>query len=196
MATKSTSNQEIFGRNAVTPVRPITADMCTIIWGSDKAGGDIGKVVTGATNINISYQQQVIRRRTLATAGGSPLAVIYPSQPMGSLQIQRLFADLGTQLTGDATGFRTASVHDIFDLPGWNICNGTASISVTFDGASAYPNCETKAPGYRMTGAVVTGYNISAEAEGLTVVDNVSVEFLQMFRQAAAPARPESLPAA
>ena len=73
------NNQEIFGRNAVKSVRPITADMCTIIWGSDVNQG-AGKIVTGATNINISYQQQVVRRRTLATAGGSPLAVIYPTQ--------------------------------------------------------------------------------------------------------------------
>lgn len=181
------NNQEIFGRNAVKSVRPITADMCTIIWGGDAAeGAQQSKVVTGATNINISYQQQVVRRRTLATAGGSPLAVIYPTQPMGSIQIQRLFADLSQQLGGGATGFQASSVHDIFDLPGWNICKGTAELAVTFDGASAYPDCTTKAPGYRMTGAVVTGYNISAEAEGLTVVDNVSIEFLQMFRQAAA----------
>lgn len=183
------NNQEIFGRNAVKSVRPITADMCTIIWSADLTddfvGPPAGKVVTGATNINISYQQQVVRRRTLATAGGSPLAVIYPTQPTGSIQIQRLFADLSQQLGGGSTGYQTSSVHDIFDLPGWNICNGTASISVTFDGSSAYPDCATKAPGYRMSGAVVTGYNLSAEAEGLTVVDNVSIEFLQMFRQAA-----------
>ncbi len=177
------NNQEIFGRNAVKSVRPITADMCTILWGADNAP-TVARVVTGATNINISYQQQVVRRRTLATAGGSPLAVIYPTQPMGSVQIQRLFADLSQQLGGGETGYETSSVHDIFDLPGWNICKGTAELAVTFDGASAYPDCATKAPGYRMTGAVVTGYNISAEAEGLTVVDNVSIEFLQMFRQA------------
>jgi hypothetical protein len=32
-----------------------------------------------------------------------------------------------------------------------------------------------------MRGGTVTGYNISAEAEGLTVLDNVTIEFLQMI---------------
>lgn len=180
---ENNNNQEIFGRSAVKTVRPITADMCTILWSEENVPTP-SRVVTGATNINISYQQQVVRRRTLATAGGSPLAVIYPTQPIGSIQIQRLFADLSQQLGGGSTGYTASSVHDIFTLAGWNICRGTAELAVTFDGASAYPGCTTKAPGYRMTGAVVTGYNISAEAEGLTVVDNVSIEFLQMFRQA------------
>ena len=180
---------ELFGRMPVKSVKPITADMCMITWSAENpasaTGGAVapGKVLTGATNVSISYQQQVIRRRTLATAGGSPLAVIYPSQPIGSIQVQRLFADLSQQLGGGATGYAASSTHDLFDLPGWNICNGTASITVKFDGESAYANCATKNPGYRMTGAVVTGYNISAEAEGLTVVDNVSIEFLQMFQE-------------
>ncbi len=178
------NTKEIFGRRAIVPVRPITADMCTIVWASDTVPG-AGQVVTGATNINISYQQQVIRRRTLATAGGAPLAVIYPSQPIGSLQIQRLFADLSQQLGGGATGFTASGTHDIFNLYGWSICSGTAAITVTFDGDSAYKDCATKNDGYRMTGCVVVGYNISAEAEGLTIVDNVSVEFLQMFLQKA-----------
>jgi hypothetical protein len=34
-------------------------------------------------------------------------------------------------------------------------------------------------------GAVATGYNLSAKLKASPVVDNVSIEFLQMFRQAA-----------
>ena len=182
MATDNST--EIFGRKPIMPVRPITADMAVIVWAASDGSNPAG--VTGATNLTISYQQQVIRRRTLATANGQPVAVIYPSQPTGSIQIQRLFADLSQQLgSGGATGLASDSTGSIFGYPGWNICNGTATITVTFDGASAYANCSTSTGGYRMTGALVTGYNISAEAEGLTVVDNVSIEFLQMFQAAA-----------
>lgn len=184
------SNSEIFGRKAVRSVTPITADMCSIIWSKEEPAGSTGpvnsgKIVLGATNINITYQQQVVRRRTLAAPQGSPIAVIYPSQPMGNIQIQRLYADLTKQASTDASTAQTTGIHDIFDLAGWNVCNGTASLKISFDGSSAYEGCATKGPGYRANGAVVTGYNLSAEAEGLTVVDNVTIEFLQLFREAA-----------
>lgn len=176
------ANNELFGRQAIQPLKPVTADMATIVWGYDidpKADVDPaadpkgGAVVTGATNITIQYQQQVVRRRTLASASGHPAAVIYPTQPNGSIQIQRLFAQAANGK--DVT-------HDIFKYPGWNICNGTASLSIRFSGESAYKDCAINSGGFRMTGATVTGYNLSAEAEGLTVVDNVSIEFLQMFQ--------------
>lgn len=175
-------NAELFGRTPVKTVRPITADMCTILWSPENpSSGATGGILTGATNINISYQQQVVRRRTLATANGTPLAAIYPTQPQGSIQIQRLFADLSSEVGSANNGQILTSVHDLFSFAGWNVCAGTAAITLNFDGKSAYPDCATKTYGYRMTGAIVTGYNISAEAEGLTVVDNVSIEFLQMF---------------
>ena len=189
MASDNNPSKELFGRQPVLSVKPITADMCMITWGHDNLpNGEVGPppvgdIVTGATNITISYQQQVVRRRTLATAGGKPLAVIYPSQPQGSIQIQRLFANLGATVNGTPTNYKAGQTSDIFSYPGWNVCAGTASIAVTFNGDSAYKDCATKNPGYRMSGCIVTGYNISAEAEGLTVVDNVSIEFLQMFQQ-------------
>lgn len=176
MANENTS--EIFGRNAARVVKPVTADMCTILWGSDNNASP-AKALLGATNLNISYQQQVVRRRTLAAPGGTPLAVIYPTQPLGTIQIQRLYADLTKQSSG--AGAETTQLQDIFSLPGWNVCADTATLNISFNGASAYANCSTSAAGYRATGAVVTGYSLSAEAEGLTVVDNVNIEFLQLF---------------
>lgn len=180
------NNGEIFGRKAARIVRPVTADMCTIIWGDDN-NSSAGTAVLGATNINISYQQQVVRRRTLAAPNGFPLAVIYPTQPLGTIQIQRLYADLKAQAGDNAPSGATSqatSIHDIFNLAGWNVCRGTATLKISFHGASAYQDCSTAVPGYRATGAVVTGYNLSAEAEGLTVVDNVNIEFLQLFLEA------------
>lgn len=170
-------NSDLYGRRLITPVKPITADMCTIVFTSDDpkwADGD--QVVAGATNINISYQQQVVRRRTLGTSGGSPLAVIYPTQPIGTIQISRLFAKYESVANSKLPG-----VANLFSFPGWDICKGTATIKVTFNGASAFTNCAESYGGFRMRGGTVTGYNISAEAEGLTVLDNVTIEFLQMI---------------
>ena len=188
MADIQDNSAELFGRQQAVVVRPITADMCTIVWSGEEANSTfIGPmqdgIVTGATNITISYQQQVVRRRSLAAAGGHPVAVIYPTQPIGSIQIQRLFADFSKVDAGN--GGKATGTNGIFSLPGWNICNGTASLNMNFDRQSAYKNCSSseKIPGFRMTGAVVTGYNIAAEAEGLTVVDNLSIEFLQMFQK-------------
>jgi hypothetical protein len=165
---------ELFGRQPMQPIRPITADMTTITWGPDQSGLDgdnrATEVVTGAVNINISYQQGVVRRRTLSTANGRPIAAIYPTQPVGSIAIQRLFAE-----------FPGGGTHQIFDYPGWNICRGTAGISLQFNGTSAYRDCNRPNSGFYMTGATVVGYNIAAEAEGLTIMDNLSVEFIQMF---------------
>jgi len=185
MATTDTTNTtEIFGRRMAKTVSPITADMCTIVWSGPSGGKTTApeKVILGVTNINISYQQQVVRRRTLAAPSGSPIAVIYPTQPVGSIQIQRLYADLSSQVDPNQTKSSTTGFHDIFDLAGWNVCRGTAELTINFRGSSAYDGCAVGAPGYRATGAIVTSYNISAEAEGLTVVDNVSIEFLQLFR--------------
>jgi hypothetical protein len=162
----ATAGTDIFGRKMVNQLPPITADMVTIVWG----GTDVeSSILSTATSIGLQYQQQVIRRRTLGSSGGAPTAVIYPTQPQGSMSIARLFAE--------GTG-------DIFDYPGWNICKGTADLTISFNGESAYAECATTAKfgSFYLSGATVTGYSMSAEAEGLTIVDGVSVEFLQLSR--------------
>jgi len=152
---------DLFGRKTIIPKKPITADMCTIVWG--------GALVSSATNVNLVYQQSVIRRRTLG-GNGAPVAVIYPTQPVGSLSIGRLVAE---------------SSENIFDKPGWNICGGPTSIMLNFDGATAYEGCTVKGGFYHLHGALVTAYNLAVEAEGLTVVDGIQIEFLQLEHTAA-----------
>lgn len=159
---------DVFGRKSIVPKKPITADMCTIIWGGDANNGTAGAAVASATNVAIQYQQVVTRRRTLGASEGAPVAVIYPSQPLGSMSIQRLVAE---------------SAENIFSRPGWNICQGTAKLTLSFDGATVYEGCSTKGGVYTISGATVTGYSISAEAEGLTVIDGIQIEFLQMEYQ-------------
>ena len=122
---------------------------------ADYAHINWGGQITTAVNVTISYMQPITRRRTI----GNQAAIIYAGQPAGTIQIQRL-------LTNNAGA--------LFGLPGWSSCSPT-SISLTLAGCAG-------ATGYSVTatGAVVSNFQVSAEAEGLTVIDNVTIEFLQL----------------
>lgn len=148
---------DIFKRQPIDTKSPITGDMCLIEWES---------VLTTATNLSLTYQQPITRRRTLGT-NGKTTAVIYSGQPVGQISIARLFAD---------------TTEDIFNKPGWNPCSGLATIRISFTGDSSIDGCDTKGGIYTASGCIVTSYSLSAEAEGLTVVDNINIEFLQLER--------------
>lgn len=150
------NNQDIFKRFPVTTERPITADGCIINWGGTAN-------FLAATNLSISHAQQVTRRRTLGNIGGSTLAVLYASQPQGTLTIGRLMSE--------------SSVSNIFSLPGWNACT-PATIEVSFVSGSL--DCSIAGPTYTLVGCVVESYSLQAEAEGQTVMDNVVIQFLQL----------------
>lgn len=154
-------SNDLFGRKQVHDNKPITADMCTIVW----PGLSGTTTIAAATSINIQYSQQVTRRRTMGARGGSPQAVLYPSQPQGVFTMQRLMFQGRESLK---------------NLKGFDVCKGTADINVNFNGEAAYEDCAVKGDAYILRGALVSSYSISAEAEGLVVMDNVTVDFLQM----------------
>ena len=158
---------DIFNRKQLSIEKPITADMVLLHWGGSggAAGtGSTGVIVAQATNFSMSYQQQVTRRWTL---GGSNknTCVIYPGRPIGSIRIQRLFVDKN---------------ENMFNNPGWDPCGETATITVQLDGSGAVNNCSVSGGTYTARGCVVTGYGITAEADGLTIIDDVTIEFLQL----------------
>jgi hypothetical protein len=141
---------DLFQRQDTTIKTPVTADNCIITWGG---------TVAAATQVQISYQQQVQRRRTI----GNQTAIIYATYPIGNVTIARLIAD---------------GAGDIFSNPGWSACTpGTITFSMSGGHGS---NCS--AGGYSLTakGAIVSSYSLSAEAEGLTVVDNIVIDFLEL----------------
>ncbi len=148
---------DIFKRQPIELRKPITADMCLIEWGTH---------VSTATNLTMTYQQPVTRRRTLGV-NGKNVAVIFPGQPVGRISIQRLFAE---KPNGETS---------IFDRDGWHPCRPT-TIRVTFTGEAAVDGCSVTGGIYTAIGCVATSYSLSAEAEGLTVVDNIEIEFLQL----------------
>jgi hypothetical protein len=123
---------------------------------ADKATLIWGDIVTGAIQVSITYAQQVNRRRTI----GNVSAVIWASMPSGQITIQRL-------LTTDSAG--------LFSAPGWQAClPGTITLQLA-GGCDRGP-----AGSYTAWGCIVSQFSIQAEAESLTVMDNVTIEFLQL----------------
>lgn len=123
---------------------------------ADKATINWGGIVTGATQVTVAYAQQVQRRRTI----GNKDAVIYASMPSGQVSVQRL-------LTTDANA--------LFNSPGWRACE-PGTITLTLGGGCAGGG----GPSFTATGCVVSQFSVTAEAESLTVMDNVTIEFLQL----------------
>ena len=145
---------DIFNRQPLNIEKPITADMTLINWDG---------TIAQATNLSLQYQQAVNRRWTLGSAQNT--CVIYPGRPIGSIQIQRLFVDQN---------------ENIFGKPGFDPCGTPATIYIDLTGASALVNCNTTGGEYIARGGIVTSYGFTAEADGLTIVDNVNIEFMQL----------------
>lgn len=175
---------DVFGRTALKTIRPIMADMAIIAWHPKGGVPNPTSVIPGtpdqkppgillskATSINLTMQQSVTRRRTLGGYGN--VAVIFPSQPQGQLTVGRLLAARSTE----------EGNQDLTQLPGWNSCDELGTLTITFSGASAYGgNCSVKGElAYKLTGVTVQSYSLQADAESLAVVDNLSLEFLQLF---------------
>lgn len=121
---------------------------------ADRATIQWGGIVTGAIDVTVTYAQQITRKRTI----GNKDAIIHGSMPTGQISIRRL-------LTADAGA--------LFGSPGFRACD-PGTITVTLGG------CTGNGPSFTATGCVVSQYSVQAEAEGLTVMDNVTIEFLQL----------------
>jgi hypothetical protein len=125
---------------------------------ADKATIQWGStIVTGAIQVAVSYAQQINRRRTI----GNKDAVIWAAMPNGQINVQRLLT------TDSAT---------LFSADGWNACR-PGTIILTLGGG-----CNSSATPMTFTakGCVVSQFSVQAEAESLTVMDNVVIEFLQL----------------
>jgi hypothetical protein len=109
-----------------------------------------------AINVQINYQQQINRRRVI----GGAWAVRWGSQPQGSLTCQRIL------VAGDA---------NIYQGKIWDQCQDAKELKVSLK------DCDGNAgPIYICTGPVVSQLQVTVEAESLTCLDNVVVEFLQL----------------
>jgi len=119
---------------------------------ADRCTISFGGTIAGATQVSIQYAQQINRRRTI----GNQVSLIWGAQPQGQATIQRLVTG-GLSLGGS----------------GWSACSPGA---VTFN----LGGCGSGGGSLRAEGAVVSQYSISAEAESLTVMDNVVIDFMYL----------------
>jgi hypothetical protein len=134
---------DVFGFKSQKIAAPATADKAILSWGGD---------IYGAVQVQVSYQQQVNRRRTI---GGST-TLVWGASPSGQISIQRLITAGG----------------GLFDRHGWTTCD-LGKVSIDFVG------CE-KAYNLVAAGCIVSNFTASAEAEGLTCMENVVIDFVQL----------------
>jgi len=143
---------DIFGRSQLTIKKPLTADACKVYID--------GEVQSEAYQLQLEYTQQVTRRRSI----GNQNAVIYGSQPVGRLTIGRLMTE-DTAIPSTAT---------------FNGCGkGKVKLSLGAKecGGGGGPDLQGS---YRLEGCMVTSYTLQIQAEDLTVIDGITIEFLEL----------------
>lgn len=112
-----------------------------------------GSIVADAIQFQCNYQQSVIRRRSI----GNQSAIIYSSMPQGSITISRL-------LTEEARAILSSKVFS---------CEGG---EISFEGSG----CKGGSIHYTARGVMVTSYSLTASADDLTVMDNLTFEFVEL----------------
>lgn len=141
---------DIFNKQSYKIETPFTADACMVKID--------GKEAIFGVQVQCSYAQQIQRRRSI----GNQNAVIYGSQPVGQISIGRL-------VVKDA--------YDILNGDTFKGCGQNGKVELVLKG-----NCPESAGEvtFKCTGCIASNFSISIEAEGLTVMDNITIEFLQM----------------
>lgn len=134
---------DLYGFTEQKIAAPSTADKVLLKWEGE---------IYGALQVQITYQQQVNRRRTI----GGQNTLVWGSSPNGQITIQKL-------ITRDGK---------LFNKDGWNTCK-LGTISIDFKG------CED-AYGVEAHGCLVSNFTASAEAEGLLCMENVVIDCVEV----------------
>lgn len=119
---------------------------------ADKSTISWGGAVAGAVQISVAYNQQINKRRQMGNGG----AIVWASQPTGQINIQKLV--IGNLVKG---------------REGFNACTPT---TISFNAGS----CQAGGGGVTATGCVVSSYTITAETDGMTVMENVVIDFVSL----------------
>jgi hypothetical protein len=109
--------------------------------------------IMAAVNVTIQYNQQINRRRVV----GDKTLLVWASAPTGQASIQTMVVDSSIKGSGK----------------GWTGCDHS---TVTFN----MSGCNGGGATITCTGAVVSSYSVSAEVEGLTVMENLVIDFLSL----------------
>jgi hypothetical protein len=120
---------------------------------ADKSTISWGGSVAGAVQISVSYNQQINKRRSM----GNGAAIVWASQPTGQISIQKLV--IGGLVKG---------------LPGFNACNPA---TISFNAGACAGNFGGSVTA---TGCVVASYTLTAETDGMSVMENVVIDFVSL----------------
>lgn len=116
-----------------------------------------GTVVADAIQFQATYGQNITHRRAI----GNKSVIVYGSMPRGQISIARLIAEGSSNILSS----------DIFSCTG-----GT----ISFKGTSCDTNSSVN---YVFRGCLVSNFSISANADDLTVIDNIVIEFVEASEQ-------------
>jgi hypothetical protein len=120
---------------------------------ADKCTVEFGGQIATAVNVTIQYNQQINRRRVV----GDQSVLLWASAPQGQASIQTMVVNKSLKGSGD----------------GWNACK-PGRITFTMAGCAGGGSTVT------CHGAVVSSYSVSAEVEGLTVMENLVIDFVTL----------------
>lgn len=154
---------DILQRNLFDHSQPLTADRVKLVFNGSAT-------VYAALTVQAQLQYPVTRRRTLGTDANVVQSFTIVGQPAGKLTIGRMFGP-------------EAQTAALFRTHPFNPCaaKGLAFITMSFSNQTTMSNCPTQVnETYIFHGAIVSGYEITANAEELTVLDNIVVDFSQM----------------
>jgi hypothetical protein len=137
---------DLYKHQQAKAVAPFTTDKCTLNWEG---------AIYSASNVNVSYTQQVQRRRTI----GNKNVMLWAALPGGQITIGRMMAEDASQVYGKR---------------GWNMCE-PGNITLETKGCRGSVKFTAK-------DCLVVNYQVTLETEGLTVLDNLTIEFLELAR--------------
>lgn len=153
---------DILQRNLFDHKQPLTADRVKLIF----SGGN--GTVYAALTVQAQVQYPVSRRRTLGTDANVVQSFTIVGQPAGKLTIARMFGP-------------AANSAELFATHPFNPCADISTVTMSFSNQTTLSNCASTVNDiYTFYGAIVSAYEITANAEELTVLDNIVVDFSQM----------------
>lgn len=118
---------------------------------ADKCTVNFGGRQAGAVQVNFAYNQTINKRRSMGNAG----CIVWASQPGGQITISKMVVE---GLVKGGPGFSACTpVNASFSLSG---CSGGGSVQAT--------------------GCVVSQYTVTAETDGMTVMENIVIDCVSM----------------
>lgn len=127
---------------------------------ADRATITWGGVFAGAVNLSVNYAQPVTIRHVI----GNKDVVLVRGLPSGQISIGRILAE---------------NLDDVFTRPGWDGCTPA---NLTFSFAADCSTSSGTQLSFTATGALVVSYGFQTEAEGVMVMDNIAIQFVQLFK--------------